>query len=114
MPIESIRTDGFDHAAKFMTEDQRLLHQHIAHAGIFVGVQITAANAGFRDANERLTRPGRSGGRYRLCWLMRNCLFSNPLEVGITRDNSLTCLSFKRRMQSRRYEPFGINQQSLM
>ena len=24
---------------------------------------------------------------------MRNCLLSNTLEVGITRDNSLTCLS---------------------
>jgi hypothetical protein len=51
-------------------------------------------------------------GHMRLCWLMRNCLLSITLEVGITRDNSLICLSFKRRMQSRCYEPFGINQQS--
>ena len=43
---------------------------------------------------------------------MRNGLLSNTLEVGSTRDNSLICLSFKRRMQSCRYEPFGINQQS--
>ena len=43
---------------------------------------------------------------------MRNCLLSNTLEVGITRDNFLIYLSFKRRMQSCRYEPFGINQQS--
>jgi hypothetical protein len=50
----------------------------------------------------------------RLCWLMRNYLLSNTLEVGITRDNSLICLSFKHRMQSRCYEPFGINQQSHM
>jgi hypothetical protein len=45
---------------------------------------------------------------------MRNYLLSNTLEVGITRDNSLICLSFKRRMQSWYYELFGINQQSHM
>ena len=45
---------------------------------------------------------------------MRNYLLSNTLEVGTTRDNSLICLSFKRRMQSRCYEPFEINQQSQM
>ena len=62
---------------------------------------------GVRPGHARRGRPSN-----RLCWLMRNCLLSNTLEVGITRDNTLICLSFKRRMQSRCYEPFGINQQS--
>ncbi len=43
---------------------------------------------------------------------MRGSLLSNALEVGFTRDKSLIFLGFKRRIQGRRFEHFGINQQS--
>lgn len=56
--VEGVRTDGFHHSAKFVPENERLLHQYLPNAGIFVGVEVAAANTGCRDANECLSRFG--------------------------------------------------------
>ncbi len=38
-----------------MPEDQRLLHRRVADAGVEVGMEVAAADAGAKDAEQRLS-----------------------------------------------------------
>jgi FKBP-type peptidyl-prolyl cis-trans isomerase 2 len=44
------RPDSFDDAAKLVAQGQRTRHHSVANAGVFVSMQIAAANAGSGNA----------------------------------------------------------------
>jgi hypothetical protein len=53
------RPDSLDYPGKFVSQNQWALQSHIADAGIFVIVQVTATNTHGGDPHQRLARPRR-------------------------------------------------------
>ena len=50
--VQAVRPDGFDDAGEFVTEDQRCLDHGVADARILVGVDVAAAHAYCRHAQQ--------------------------------------------------------------
>ncbi len=91
--VSCIGTDGLDHTPEFVSEDQRLLHQNLADPGVFVTVQITAANSGGGDW--RLSRPG---GIIVSTWATRNrALISRPKNRTIVNAIAMKFISSSQR-----------------